>query len=124
MRPGGARQERIRIWRKWFPGGIAPFSPGSPTGVRSGELEALDLNWVSGLPDLGQIIVYLLPQPAFRTAPKGHGQTKRHFRRDPIMAMDQPGETIAGYAQSPGGFGNSQPQRLKALFVDHTARMR
>ena len=71
-------------------------------------LQSLELDAVGA--DLGEIVVRLLRQPAFRAAAEDFGQAYRHLRRNPVLFIDKLGQSRAGHAQRCGGAGISSGQ--------------
>ena len=65
--------------------------------------------------DLGEIVVRLLRQPAFRAAAEDFGQAHRHLWRNPALFIDKLGQSRAGHTQRGGGAGNRQAKRRNAL---------
>ena len=83
-----------------------------------------DLNRIRPVGDLGEVVLHLQPQPGFRAAAEGLGQTNRHFRRHAGVAVEQLGQRLARHAKPFGRFRHRQVEGDKALFPYDLAGMR
>src|SRR2546425_2349220 len=72
------------------------------------QCQTSDLQFISMLSGLPEIVLHLLIHPAYRRRVKSNGEPDGHFRTNPRLAVEEACESVSADTECFGCFGNAQ----------------